>query len=94
MEQIQDEDDVDAVELNPVDLSLPMLKEVGTKWLVEISEFISANPQLIVNGFLRAGIDTAIDGIFGDSADSSDSETSESDYTSEDDSEDNGHHTS
>lgn len=43
------------VELQPIDLNFPLLKEVGAKWLVEMSDYsmyISDNPQFIVNGCL------------------------------------------
>ena len=38
-----------------------MLKELGAKWLVEMTEYISKNPEIIVNGFIRAGICGALD---------------------------------
>ena len=60
MQQIQGQD-VEEVELQPVDLSLPALRDLGGQWLVEMSEYISDNPQIIVNGFLKSGITQAID---------------------------------
>ena len=62
MQQIQGRRDVGEVELNPIDLSLPCLKELGAQWLVEMAEYISDNPQFITNGFFKAGIPQAIDG--------------------------------
>ena len=44
------------VELQPVYLSLPAMKELGVKWLEDMYEYICDNPQFIVNGFLQAGI--------------------------------------
>ena len=38
-----------------------MLKELGAKWLVQMAEYFQENPQIIVNGFLRAGIAGALD---------------------------------
>ena len=38
-----------------------MLKELGAKWLVQMVEYFSENPQLIVNGFVQAGITSALD---------------------------------
>ena len=36
-------------------------KELGVKWLAQMAEYFSDNPQLVVNGFLRAGIASALD---------------------------------
>ena len=41
-------------------MGMPILKEIGAKWLVEMAEYLSDNPQFIVNGFLRSGIAAAI----------------------------------
>ena len=59
--QLQD-DDIEAVELEPINLGLPALKEVGAKWLVDMAAYISSNPQIVVNGFIRSGISGALDG--------------------------------
>ena len=37
------------------------MTELGARWLVEMHEYIASSPQLIVNGFLRSGITTALD---------------------------------
>ena len=47
-------------ELEPINLGLPILKELGAKWLVEIAEHFADNPQIIVNGFIRSGITGAL----------------------------------
>ena len=60
MQQIHGQD-VEEVELQPVDLSLAALRDLGGQWLVEMSEYISDNPQIIVNGFFKSGITQAID---------------------------------
>uniref|UniRef100_A0A1X7UNT4 Uncharacterized protein n=1 Tax=Amphimedon queenslandica TaxID=400682 RepID=A0A1X7UNT4_AMPQE len=49
------------VELQPIDFSLPALRDLGGQWLVKMSEYISDNPQIVVNGFLKSGITQAID---------------------------------
>ena len=54
--------DIESTELQPVDLSLPRLKELGAKWMVEMSEYLAENPQIIVNGFIKSGIAGALDG--------------------------------
>lgn len=58
----EDASDLDAAEVQPVNLGLPALKELGAKWLVDAATYISSNPQVIVNGFIRSGITGAIDG--------------------------------
>ena len=40
-----------------------MLRELGAKWIVEMAEYLSDNPQFITNGFEKAGILEALDGI-------------------------------
>ena len=54
---------------------MPVLKEVGAEWLVEMADYISDNPQFIVNGFVRSGIAGAADG----EDDKTDNESSGSD---------------
>ena len=58
-EQIQKQlegNDVESTELQPLDLSLPRLKELGAKWMVEMSQYLAENPQIKVSGFIKAGI--------------------------------------
>ena len=74
----KDMDDFEAAEIQPVDLSMQVVKEVGAKWLVDMAEFISENPQFVVNVFIKSG---ALDQI----ADSDEEDTSlddTSDYDS------------
>ncbi len=58
----EDTNNLEALELQPINLGLPALKEVGAKWLVDMATYISDNPQMIVNGFIRFGITGALDG--------------------------------
>ena len=51
----------DSPDIEPVNLGLPMLKELGAKLLVQMAEYFSENPHLIVNGFVKAGIAGALD---------------------------------
>ena len=78
-------EDMETAELTPVDLSMPILKELGAKWWVEMAEYIADNPQFIVNGFVRAGIAGALDGKEqeSDRSDTGDSEDDETDEESE-----------
>ena len=84
LDQVEEEEDIDAVEIN---LSMPVLKETGAKWLVEMADYLSHHPQFITNGFRRAGIIGALDGEDVNEAGSSDDSTSvsESDMDSDDD---------
>lgn len=54
--QLQDVDDVEEAVLEPINLSLPLLREKGAKWLVEMFDYITDNPSIIVNGFVKSGI--------------------------------------
>ena len=60
---------LESATLQPVDLSMAVLKELSARWLVEMAKYIADNPQFIVNGFTCAGISHALD---------------DSDYTEED----------
>ena len=51
MEQLQSVEDVQSVEIQPIDLSFSTVKISSAKWLVEASQFLAENPQSIVNGF-------------------------------------------
>ena len=55
-----EEEDVDAVDITPIKLEMPILKELGAKWLVQMAEYFADNQQFIVNGFRRSG---ALDGL-------------------------------
>ena len=45
---------------------MAVIKNVSAKWFVEMAEYIRNNPQFIVNGFGKAGICCALDGITSD----------------------------
>ena len=47
--------DFSTAELNPVDLSMAAMKEITGQWLVKTYNYISDNPDFIVNGFLHSG---------------------------------------
>ena len=66
--------DLETLELEPIDLSMAAVKEQGAKWLVEWAEYMADNPQIIVNGFIKAGISLALDGTLEDGASISDSD--------------------
>ena len=80
IEQVGDsEDDLDNVEINPVNLSMPVLKQVGAQWLVDMAEYLSNNPQIITNGFIKTGIAAALDGFREDGVVTTDSKRFSSD---------------
>ena len=56
-------EDLEGAEIQPINLGMPIMKEVGAKWLVGMAEYISDNPHLIVNGFVHSGIISAMDGV-------------------------------
>lgn len=84
LEQLEANGDVplDQVELDPIDLSLPVLKELGARWMVEMAKYIEDNPQFIVNGFIKAGISRTLD---SDDSSSEPDEQDRSDHSSESD---------
>ena len=49
--------------LQPVDMGLPIMRELGAKWIEEMVKYISDNPQFVVRGFICSGISLALDGI-------------------------------
>ena len=66
-----------------VDMCLPVIKELFSKWIVEIHKYIASHPQFIVNGFMHMGITKALDGdLDSDSEDDVDEHSTQS--TSED----------
>ncbi len=76
MKQLEGKDlqDLGDAELQPINMGMPIMKEIGAKWLVGMAEYLSNNPQFIVNGFLHSGITAAIDGDEIESVDAPDSE--------------------
>ena len=61
--QLEDDtSNLERLELQPVNLGLSELKEIGAKWLVDMATYISNNPQMIVNEVIRSGITGALDG--------------------------------
>ena len=48
---------------------MPVEKEVSSKWIVEMFDYISSKPNMIVNGLLRAGISMAMSKAIGDDRD-------------------------
>ena len=81
--QLQGHVDIEALQIQPVDMSMPVMKELGARWLVEMYEYIVENPLMIVNGFIKSGILAALDRV--DDLNSSEFDEFEDDeYTDED----------
>ena len=88
-EQIQtqlEDNDIESTALQTINLGLPMMKELGAKWMVEMAQYFADNPQIIVNGFIKVGIIGALgshmdiqDEPENDSTNDIDSEDNESD---------------
>ena len=70
----------ETVDLEPINLGLPIPRELGSKWLVEMAEYFEENPQIIVNGFIRAGIADALDRASGVEGEPEIDPESESDF--------------
>ena len=66
--------------MQPINLGLPILRELGAKWLVEMAEYFEENPQTIVNRFIRAGITDALDRASGVEGEPEINPESESDF--------------
>ena len=49
-----DEKESDSPDIELVNLGLPMLKDLEVKELVQMTEYFSENPQLVVNEFVQA----------------------------------------
>ena len=76
------DDDLEAAELQPIEMGMPIMKEISAKWLVDLAEYMSDNPQIIVNGFIRSGIPGAVDGLQEDRDSGNESSQEEYRYTS------------
>ena len=50
------EENLEAAEIEPIDMSMQVMKEVGAMWLVRMVEYINENPEFIVNGFVKSGM--------------------------------------
>ena len=79
MKQLDGKED-EATEIQPINLGLPMLKELGARWLVQMAEYFADNPQIIANGFIRAGIASALDHVSSKLEDLQDEDDTESDF--------------
>ena len=79
--QLEGVEDIESVEVQPVDMCSAAMKVLTAKWLVEMGEYLSENPQIVVNGFRHAGISAALD--LDDSYESDQEEVQEADVLSD-----------
>ena len=63
LQQCEDQNDVrlEDVILEPIDMSMAIMKNASAKWFVKMAGCIADNPQFIANGFERASICRALD---------------------------------
>jgi len=76
-----DELEGDVAALQPIDMGLSRMKELGANWIEQMVEYISDNPEFIVRGFVRSGISLALDGV--DDEEDSEGDTSDDDFEEE-----------
>ena len=82
MKQLEErDDDLQEAEIQPIEMGMPLMKEISAKWLVDMAQYLSDNPQIIVNGFIRSGIPGALDRLQEDTY--SGNESSQEDYSSD-----------
>ena len=64
VQQLEGEDveNIEELDLAPIDLSAAVVKHKSAKWLVELAEYMANHPEIIVNGFIKTGIAAALDG--------------------------------
>ena len=88
--------EIESAKLHPINLGMPVLKELGARWMVEMAAYFGENPQTIVNGVVKAGIAEALDStsdcgskeeenVRGELSDSEGDDSSVMDLTGEDD---------
>ena len=49
----------DSSTIQPVDLSLAVVKPLGARWMIKLFDYMKQNPNIIRNGFNKAGIISA-----------------------------------
>ena len=71
--------DITIINHDPINLHLPVLKELGARWLVEMPDYFQDNPQIIVNRFARSGIARTLGGVEDEDAHHCETEDTEDD---------------
>ena len=68
--------------MEQIDLSIGRMKELSGNWLVEAVDYISDNPSILVNGFIKAGISGSISDSNGTDEDEEENEMTD-EYSSD-----------
>lgn len=55
------EEDDDQLDVQPVNLTTAAMRSIGARWIVQMYKHLCDNPQIIVNGFLKARIPQPFD---------------------------------
>ena len=63
MQQFNPSLNIEDQQLQPIDLSLLLLRELGAKWIVKMAGYFANNPDIIVKGFIWSGISRALDDV-------------------------------
>jgi len=50
----------EGVSVQPVDLSLAVVKPLGARWMMRFFDYMKQNPSIIKNGFIKAGISSEV----------------------------------
>lgn len=50
----------ESVSVQPVDLSLAVVKPLGARWMMKFFDYMKQNPSIIKNGFIKAGISSKV----------------------------------
>ena len=57
--QVHQREMQDSSTIQPVDLSLAVVKPLGARWMIKLFDYMKQNPNIIRNGFNKAGIISA-----------------------------------
>ena len=58
-----DLEDIENADISPIDTGAAKMMSLGAQWLVNLHEYLSSKPEIIVNRFSKAGIPQAIDAV-------------------------------
>ena len=58
--KIQDQIKQGLTTCQPIDLNLSIMKPIGARWIIELSDYFKSKPNLIISGFKNTGIVDAI----------------------------------
>ena len=81
------DEEIEVLDLLPIDLSMAWMKEVSADWLLQMADYIGQYRSFFVNGFIKAGINGALDSLDPEGKDATNEidEDTSADDTSESD---------